>query len=907
MVCADCVKKPAMKVDCTSKRREPIRVMGDWITRLSLCALLAVAGCGDDDTAGLPQSLVADVDAGGATLELRSAEGGTLTLTLPPGALEQATRITVDSLPQEPGTLARFRIAPAGLKLLAQATLHYAAPAALPGATVLRWRVGDERFALPSSQQGNAVQAKSFSLGHVFAASSAPLASRDRREAARARPAADGDPPTNELEVGAVDCDAELERLRTQFNGAVQVNDIVRAQALFEQAQAVLLACQQRDIADLQRRACSAYASAALTAQSIAADSYTRYRELVTPLMLTQADVQLTDARCSAPDMDGLMRDKFDQFQDFIEADYARPGFAADFDTTRAELRHLFEYQSACQLMGLDPACARFGNSLLPAVLDAMRAAAYRECRANGELSVLSQMYAERIAQRRIVQGHARAQALARPLALTGAYLTHARYDYADLEADLAHCRSTLQLSVFDDALTVPVEFESRRTRLQADDAPGQHDTLASVSVPRGGSLNLAGGVRTLQCPDGSVSADEIVARVNGVRLAARPANGRHFAIENNPFDLVVANVLTQAGLDAQATPEFTVELFREGEACAGLFSGSFKLYAVRVLLNPVAVSVTPATATVAAGGTLRFSAAVSGSTDPGVRWTTSAGSISADGLLSAPATAGTVLTVTATSVADTRASASASVTVGSVPADWVGTVEVTLRETFRRTETIRPVFPSSDKDTFTLTESRDISTTTLLDVEVRGLIAGQAKLLTVLGSSGSGALANDRLQVQQQQLLSPETCLLITNRGQTVAATMGNFTVFAPRLQLNGDASYDFFASDARGLVVGSGSGTQRDFSITSRAPSETNPCGQSRIDLNFDRTEARSNFSFQVGMPRMPATARTVAAGVIEGSATETTDFGFTDLEQTTSNVTVRQSGSRVLTLTWTLRPRP
>lgn len=77
-------------------------------------------------------------------------------------------------------------------------------------------------------------------------------------------------------------------------------------------------------------------------------------------------------------------------------------------------------------------------------------------------------------------------------------------------------------------------------------------------------------------------------------------------------------------------------------------------------------VSVTPATTSVATGGTAQFTATVQGSaSNKSVSWKASPGTISSTGLYTAPATAGTA-TVTATSVADTTKSGSGTVTIGA-------------------------------------------------------------------------------------------------------------------------------------------------------------------------------------------------------------------------------------------------
>ena len=76
-----------------------------------------------------------------------------------------------------------------------------------------------------------------------------------------------------------------------------------------------------------------------------------------------------------------------------------------------------------------------------------------------------------------------------------------------------------------------------------------------------------------------------------------------------------------------------------------------------------VAVTVSPTTASIETGATQTFTALVSGSTNQGVTWTASGGTISSAGLYTAPTAAGTYY-VTATSQADTSKKAVATITV---------------------------------------------------------------------------------------------------------------------------------------------------------------------------------------------------------------------------------------------------
>ena len=91
--------------------------------------------------------------------------------------------------------------------------------------------------------------------------------------------------------------------------------------------------------------------------------------------------------------------------------------------------------------------------------------------------------------------------------------------------------------------------------------------------------------------------------------------------------------------------------------------------YTVNVAPNPVEITLSPSFVSVPAGGTVQFSATVTGTTNTGVNWSVSpfptGGTISTTGLYQAPATAitGTIF-VTATSQASSGITAFASVTV---------------------------------------------------------------------------------------------------------------------------------------------------------------------------------------------------------------------------------------------------
>ena len=83
---------------------------------------------------------------------------------------------------------------------------------------------------------------------------------------------------------------------------------------------------------------------------------------------------------------------------------------------------------------------------------------------------------------------------------------------------------------------------------------------------------------------------------------------------------------------------------------------------------TPIAVSISPMQAALQAGLTQQFTASVSGTSNTGVIWTASGGTISSSGLYKAPSTSGNY-TVKATSVADTTTSATATISVTTTAA----------------------------------------------------------------------------------------------------------------------------------------------------------------------------------------------------------------------------------------------
>ena len=140
--------------------------------------------------------------------------------------------------------------------------------------------------------------------------------------------------------------------------------------------------------------------------------------------------------------------------------------------------------------------------------------------------------------------------------------------------------------------------------------------------------------------------------------------------------------------------------------------------------ITRVTVSISPVSATLPTGGTQQFSATITGTADTAVTWSTTGGTISIDGLYTAPASAG-VYNVTATSQADTTKSASAVITVTVPSAQPIAFVQVAAATPQSPQSTLKVVYPAAQ-------------TAGDLNVVVVGWNDGTSNVTSVSDSSGN-------------------------------------------------------------------------------------------------------------------------------------------------------------------------
>jgi alpha-tubulin suppressor-like RCC1 family protein len=548
------------------------------------CLTSALAACGGGGSgatqAGAPiTDTSSTLDVMGGTVALQG-----LSLTVPANALTGSTSVGLQQEAVASPALARFRFSPAGQALINPAELRYSA-ANLPANVRFFWEVNGEQWMIPGTVSGGVLTSTISSLGYAgeggvrvaqAAGLSRALAHAGTRAAAQAGTAGEG----GSLVVQPVDCDVHITALKLRLARAATDGDQDRAAGVFNDLQATREACAGVRVQEIERASCDALAVAQSRAQTVLADSLVTFNELTVPLHAAEAFVKDAGATCSNANPVAnplLINAKFDQLLNVMKGQMARAEF--DDALTARDLRVVMHLDKMCQKLDLGAACDRLHTDLYPNLLDALRASAFEDCRANAIPRSVSQFYA-----------------LGSQSGDSDRFFGHGRFSLADVEADLSYCGNpTLDLKVFptdgpDDEIT------DRAATLTPLIAQGNYVNDKSIEVPREGSLEMSGAVGVWRCPDGSASGAELVARINGREWLRRPASGNLFPLTSGAtLRLTVGNALPSLGIDPEGVDSFTVTINREGGGCSDgrqrVLDSPFTLFEVKVQLPGVLAS----------------------------------------------------------------------------------------------------------------------------------------------------------------------------------------------------------------------------------------------------------------------------------------------------------------------------
>jgi len=162
--------------------------------------------------------------------------------------------------------------------------------------------------------------------------------------------------------------------------------------------------------------------------------------------------------------------------------------------------------------------------------------------------------------------------------------------------------------------------------------------------------------------PPVSVAVSPVSTSVNsgaGAQFSATVTNTSNTAVNWTAS----AGTISSAG--AYTAPAVTVNTTAVVTATSAADSTKSAVSTVTLIAPTVAVTVTPPTTTVNSGATAQFQASVTNTSNTGVTWTASPGTVSSSGMYTAPVVkANTTALITATSTADSSKSASANVSL---------------------------------------------------------------------------------------------------------------------------------------------------------------------------------------------------------------------------------------------------
>lgn len=506
-----------------------------WALMLSACG-----GGGSPAPQEAAQSSTAELDAAGGVLRVDA-----LSLDIPPGALSGPTTLSLQSFAPEAGEVARYRLAPAGLRLQQPAVLRLAA-AAFPSDAQLYWQVDGETVLLPASLQGDQWVVP---IRHLGFTTGGGVLDRLQVDSGRLHALAAAD--SGDLVVQLRDCPRDLERLRTRLRNAAQLRQFERAQAIHDELTALQSQCDDLEIAALSAQACSGLQDAVSQANATPVRRFEDVQGRVVPLLAAMSFVQKTGETCGgllerAYDLVPLV---FDRFLDALMAG-VRDGSLFE-DAGPRELAELMGYEAHCQRLALDAVCERFSAEIYPTLLDSLRRTAFDECRQDNSTLVMSQFHAMGVR-----------------FGNDDNFYDHGRFSVADVRRDISYCTDPqLNLRVFDDALDTPVELSERRQTLRPGATLGNYPHATRVQVPADGSLLVTGRFRGQRCENGESLAADLVVRLSAIEVLRIPLTDGDYNLENPPLDLVMSRLYAQTGLSPDVT-RFTLGFHLEGSGC---------------------------------------------------------------------------------------------------------------------------------------------------------------------------------------------------------------------------------------------------------------------------------------------------------------------------------------------------
>lgn len=571
------------------------RVMSKSVLHgLAIHVALLLTACGGSDPRPTGP-VTATITPEGGTVRAISDDGATFTFTFPAGAVVEPLEITLTPRAPEQGSWARLELSPADTQLKAPVEITLTAPAnrTVVTSSTFYFGSGEERTLVPTTVDpaSRTLTTRTLLLGY------APVSGAGNIRAQ----ANDSD----FLNVADIKCQIALDSLQQRFEMArlYPFSSAQPAHQLILEIEATKKICADDPealdawLAFARPVACNKYRDATSNAALTESDTYEKLLKLAGEVLNWEGVKQKLGTDCDG--LGGSFVEVLDtEFQEFTDNFIKRVNgsdFPSEYNDIWHELRKAVELLGHAVLLGLEEAEGKVKGELLPPLLDKLHEAAYAECRSRGEQAYLADI----LSGGRLLR-HPLPTSLAGSAGVTTQTLNYvpawANFSGEDVARDIQYCASRMTLEVFT---AVPEKIDALTRTLKGGDAPGTHEQIsAETRSPVEGSWILSGDIKAFRCaPVDRVSEDELVIRLNGVELERAPhTNG---AFLTSPIDLEIESALQKAGIDTQQKASYPLEIYREGEACDGLYGDSrFKLFTIDIELDPkpklINVRVTP-------------------------------------------------------------------------------------------------------------------------------------------------------------------------------------------------------------------------------------------------------------------------------------------------------------------------
>ena len=515
---------------------------------LSLCLF----ACSDDDDPAAPEPpdptvATKTIPPTGGSIQVENEAGVALEVTLQAGAVLAPTPVTLRGVSAPAGVQARFAIEPAGLDLLAPATITVTLPAglALDPTSVISF-VSGESIAVPTVVDENArtLSATLYHLGFNLPAPGAFAAASS----------ADGE----FIDVDEISCQLMFESLTDAILRAQSLSSPFPpnlASPLILQYRAMLIGCpQSSELADvtaaLSQYACSNKNSSEGQA-GLPVESVDDFKSRLGDLLAAEALVQTAGVDCHV--QSDVIESVFDKYLDSYVARIEDPGFTASFanwDLLWKQVVPVTELKALADEFELPGPSERIEDELFPALFARLREVAANACEEDENSGLLADI---------LTGGHS----LNHPIAPTAQMPPFTGLSQAELLDQYHRCGSSLS-------------FETRSPQGDViDNVSVAGETSASITVIKDGRIAIEDNLLGLMCGD-VLARDEVrvfaeipntlptapLGIFNGNRtidvanvLDALPGD------EAVDFDLVFTRNRSQCGIDNGGVP--TIELYR--------------------------------------------------------------------------------------------------------------------------------------------------------------------------------------------------------------------------------------------------------------------------------------------------------------------------------------------------------